>query len=122
MLVLEGEAGIGKSTLWLAGVEQAHERLCDQGGDGTSHTLGVGRLWVNTGLPEAAHAPDALGERALGYDDLDGTRLLQHVEPGIKPRVVGETIEAKTDTTLATGGPAFTERWSSMCRSGQRCR
>jgi DNA-binding CsgD family transcriptional regulator len=105
VLVLEGEAGIGKSTLWLAGVEQAHE----------------GGLRVLTSRP--AEAEQGLAHAALG-DLLEGVAdevlpalaaprrralevALLRVEAGddaVDPRAVGIATHGALQT-LADGRP-----------------
>ena len=71
-LVLEGEAGIGKSTLWLAGVELARERgllvLSSRPAEaerGLAH-VGLGDLFEDVLADVAPRAVDAEAARARG--------------------------------------------------------
>jgi len=91
-LVLEGEAGIGKSTLWLAGVEQARERglrvLWSRPAEaerGLAY-VGLGDLFEDV-LDDVLPALPAPRRRAL-----EVALLLEEAGDSLDPRAVGMAV------------------------------
>jgi DNA-binding CsgD family transcriptional regulator len=91
-LVLEGEAGIGKSTLWLAGVEQARERglrvLWSRPAEaerGLAY-VGLGDLFEDV-LDDVLPALPAPRRRAL-----EVALLLEEAADSLDPRAVGMAV------------------------------
>src|SRR5215218_10816237 len=96
-LVLEGEAGIGKSTLWLAGVEAARERglrvLLSRPAEaerGLAHA-GLGDLFENV-LERVLPALSAPRRRAL-----EVALLLEDAPRGSDPRTLGVAVRSTLD-------------------------
>jgi predicted ATPase len=104
-LVLEGEAGIGKSTLWLAGVESARERgfrvLSSRPAEaeqGLAHS-GLGDLFeevLELVVPELSAPRRRALEVALLVEDAAGR--------SVDPRTLGVAVRNAVEV-LAAGGP-----------------
>jgi DNA-binding CsgD family transcriptional regulator len=102
-LVLEGEAGIGKSTLWLAGVEAALERgfrvLVSRPAEaerGLTHA-GLGDLFENV-LESVLPALPAPRRHALEV------ALLVEADPeGLDPRTLGVAVRSALEVLAAEG-------------------
>jgi len=104
-LVLEGEAGIGKSTLWLAGVEAARERgyrvLSSRPAEaeqGLAH-LGLGDLFeevLELVVPELSAPRRRALEVALLVEEAAGR--------SVDPRTLGVAVRNAVEV-LAAGGP-----------------
>jgi DNA-binding CsgD family transcriptional regulator len=102
-LVLEGEAGIGKSTLWVAGVEAARERglrvLLSRPAEaerGLAHT-GLGDLFENV-LERVLPALSAPRRRAL-----EVALLVEDAAHGSDPRTLGVAVRTALDVLTADG-------------------
>ncbi len=100
-LVLEGEAGIGKSTLWLAGVEAARERglrvLSSRPAEaerGLAHA-GLGDLFENE-LEIVLPALSAPRRRAL-----EVALLVEEDADGTDPRTLGVAVRGALDVLAA---------------------
>jgi DNA-binding CsgD family transcriptional regulator len=91
-LVLEGEAGIGKSTLWLAGVDAARERgfrvLASRPAEAERGLAfaGLGDLFEDV-LEEIAALLPAPRRRAL-----EAALLLEETTDGVDPRALGVAV------------------------------
>jgi DNA-binding CsgD family transcriptional regulator len=103
-VVLEGQAGIGKSTLWLAGVEAARERglrvLLSRPAEaerGLAHA-GLGDLFENV-LERVLPALSAPRRRAL-----EVALLLEDAHHGSDPRTLGVAVRSALDD-LAVEAP-----------------
>ena len=102
-LVLEGEAGIGKSTLWLAGVEGARERgfrvLVSRPAEeeqGLSHA-GLGDLFENV-LERVLPALPAPRRHAL-----EVALLVDEDPEGFDPRTLGVAVRSALEVLAAEG-------------------
>ena len=100
-LVLEGEAGIGKSTLWLAGVEAARERglrvLSSRPAEaerGLAHA-GLGDLFENV-LESVLPALPAPRRRAL-----EVALLVEEAADGSDPRTLGVAVRSALEALVA---------------------
>jgi DNA-binding CsgD family transcriptional regulator len=102
-LVLEGEAGIGKSTLWLAGVEAARERgfrvLVSRPAEaerGLTHA-GLGDLFENV-LESVLPTLPAPRRHAL-----EVALLVEEDPDGFDPRVLGVAVRSALEVLAAEG-------------------
>ena len=102
-LVLEGEAGIGKSTLWLAGVEAARERgfrvLVSRPAEaerGLTHA-GLGDLFENV-LESVLPALPAPRRHAL-----EVALLVEEDPDGFDPRTLGVAVRSALEVLAAEG-------------------
>jgi DNA-binding CsgD family transcriptional regulator len=102
-LVLEGEAGIGKSTLWLAGVEAARERelrvLVSRPAEaerGLTHA-GLGDLFENV-LESVLPALPAPRRHAL-----EVALLVEEDPDGFDPRTLGVAVRSALEIVAAEG-------------------
>jgi DNA-binding CsgD family transcriptional regulator len=100
-LVLEGEAGIGKSTLWQAGVEAAREQglrvLLSRPAEaerGLAHA-GLGDLFENV-LESVLPALSAPRRRAL-----EVALLVEDATDGLDPRTLGVAVRSALDALAA---------------------
>jgi DNA-binding CsgD family transcriptional regulator len=102
-LVLEGEAGVGKSTLWLAGVEHAHARgfrvLSSRPveAEGALAYVGLGDLLEDV-LAETLPALPPPRRRAL-----EAALLLEEADENVDPRALGIATRTALEV-LAEGG------------------
>jgi hypothetical protein len=126
-LVLEGEAGIGKSALWLAGVEHARSRglrvLSSRPAEaehGLAH-VGLGDLFDDV-LDDVSPALPPPRRRAL-----NAALLLEEADEPVDPRALGAATRSALEllaaeqpsssrSTICSGStPRRRGRWRSPC-------
>lgn len=98
-LMLTGEAGVGKTTLWLAGVDAAHERGYRVGAEAELAFAGIGDLLEDVLASVVEDLPGPQAEALRVALPLDRPR-------GAPPEVVPSSSVSPASTTSSACDPA----------------